>query len=108
MGIPMTTEDWRNDDTAALFDAILTLDDRDEAARFFRDLCTYRELEEMASRWAVVRLLAAGIPYREIHDRTGVSTATITRINQWLQHGTGGYRSMLERLAQNEEDGGTT
>ncbi len=99
MGIPMTTDDWRNDDTAALFDAILTLESRDGAAHFFRDLCTYRELEEMASRWAVVRLLDKGIPYREIRDRTGVSTATITRINQWLQHGTGGYRTMLDRLA---------
>jgi len=98
MTIPMTTDDWRNADTAALFDAIVTLGDREDAARFFRDLCTYRELEEMSSRWAVVRLLEQGIPYREIHDRTGVSTATITRINQWLQHGTGGYRAMLERL----------
>ncbi len=98
MGMPMTTDDWRNDGTAALFDAIITLDDRDGAAAFFRDLCTYRELEEMSSRWAVVRLLTEGIAYREIHDRTGVSTATITRINQWLQHGTGGYRTMLERL----------
>jgi TrpR-related protein YerC/YecD len=52
----------------------------------------------MSSRWMVVRLLVDGIPYREINERTGVSTATITRINQWLQHGTGGYRSMLERL----------
>lgn len=102
MGIPMTTDDWRNDDTAALFDTIISLDDRDAAARFFRDLCTYRELEEMASRWAVVRLLSEGIPYREIHDRTGVSTATITRINQWLQHGTGGYREMLDRMGQEE------
>ena len=99
MTMPMTTDDWRNDDTAALFDAIVILTDRDDAARFFRDLCTYRELEEMSSRWAVVRLLDQGIPYREIHDRTGVSTATITRINQWLQHGTGGYRTMLDRLA---------
>ena len=103
MGIPMTTDDWRNDATAALFDAIITLTDRDDAAQFFRDLCTYRELEEMASRWAVARLLDQGIPYREIHDRTGVSTATITRINQWLQHGTGGYRTMLERLGQENE-----
>lgn len=94
----MSTDDWRNAETAALFDTIVLLQDRDEAARFFRDLCTYRELEEMSSRWAVVRLLADGIPYREIHDRTGVSTATITRINQWLQHGTGGYRAMLDLI----------
>jgi TrpR-related protein YerC/YecD len=103
MGIPMKTGDWRNDNTAALFDAVLTLESRDEAAAFFRDLCTYRELEEMTSRWAVVRLLDDGIPYREIHDRTGVSTATITRINQWLRHGTGGYRSMLDRLNTAQE-----
>jgi len=98
MSLPISTEDWRNDDTASLFDAIITLDDRDTAASFFRDLCTRRELEEMSSRWAVVRLLDAGMPYREIAQTTGVSTATITRINQWLQHGTGGYRAMLTRL----------
>ncbi len=99
----MTTEDWRTDETAALFDAIIALTDRDEAARFFRDLCTYKELEEMSSRWMVVRLLAEGIPYREINERTGVSTATITRINQWLQHGTGGYKFMLERMGLGSE-----
>lgn len=99
-------DDWRDDDTEALFDAVLSLGDRDEAARFFRDLCTRRELEEMASRWAVVRLLARGLPYREIHDRTGVSTATISRINEWLRHGTGGYRETLARLGlgYSEED----
>ena len=72
----------------------------DEAADFFRDLCTRRELEEMSHRWAVVRLLDEGLSYREIAERTGASTATITRINQWLQHGTGGYRRMLERIAR--------
>ena len=98
MSLPLSSEDWRNKDTASLFDAIITLTERDAAAAFFRDLCTRRELEEMSSRWAVVRLLDAGIPYREIAARTGVSTATITRINQWLQHGTGGYRTMLESI----------
>ncbi len=98
MGTPLAADDWRNDDTAALFDAILLLENREEAAAFFRDLCTRRELEEMSQRWAVVRLLAEGLPYREIAERTGVSTATITRINQWVQHGTGGYRTLLERL----------
>jgi TrpR-related protein YerC/YecD len=98
----MTTDDWRNEATANLFDAIVMLRDRDEAAAFFRDLCTYRELEEMSARWAVVRLLNEGIPYREIHERTGVSTATITRINQWLHHGAGGYGAMLGRLGLSE------
>jgi TrpR-related protein YerC/YecD len=104
MGLPIGNQDWRNEDSAALFDAILELKTRDEAAAFFRDLCTRRELEEMASRWAVVRLLdEGGRSYREIHDLTGVSTATITRINQWLQHGTGGYRLLLDRLTKDTE-----
>ena len=96
----MTARDdnWQNADSDALLDAILALEDREEAAAFLRDLCTLRELEEMTHRWAVVRLLATGLPYREIATQAGSSTATITRINQWLQHGTGGYRLMLERL----------
>ena len=91
-------DDWQNADSDALFDAILALEDRGEAERFFRDLCTLRELEEMTHRWAVARLLAKGLPYREIAAEAGSSTATVTRINQWLQHGTGGYRMVLDRL----------
>lgn len=95
----MTTDDtWRTDRTAALFAAILSLETVPEAASFFRDLCTLRELEEMSQRWEIVRLLAAGLPYREIAERTSSSTATVTRINQWLQHGEGGYRLVLDRL----------
>ena len=96
-------EDWRNDATAALFDAVVTLDTREEAAHFFRDLCTRRELEEMSQRWSVVRELAEGLPYREIAADTGVSTATIVRINQWLRHGTGGYQQMLDKLGIGQE-----
>ncbi len=90
---------WRTDDTAALFDAILALDDRAEAERFFRDLCTLGELRDLAMRWAVVRLLDQGLHYAEISTRTGASTATITRIASWLHHGEGGYRAALDRLA---------
>lgn len=95
----MTSPDdnWRNDETRALFDAILALGDVEEAADFFRDLCTRTELQDLSQRWAVVRLLASGMPYREIAAHTGASTATIGRINQWLRHGTGGYRTALER-----------
>lgn len=90
-------DEWRNESTASLMDTIIALGDRDEAAHFFRDLCTRRELEEMTARWAVVRSLGEGHSYREIHDITGVSTATITRIAQWVRHGTGGYVAALER-----------
>jgi TrpR-related protein YerC/YecD len=94
----VTTADWENEQTDALFAAVLTLRNRREAADFFRDLCTLQEIEALAQRWAVVRLLEEGIPYREIAQTTGAATATITRINQWLQHGTGGYRRALQRL----------
>lgn len=93
-----TGDDWRTEDTTALMEAVLALRDVEEAERFFRDLCTLRELEEMAHRWAAARLLATGQPYRAISEASGVSTATITRINQWLQHGEGGYQLILDRL----------
>ncbi len=91
-------EDWRTPDVEALFTAILRLETIDETERFFRDLCTLNELRDMAQRWAVVRLLDSGLHYADISRRTGASTATITRIASWLNHGEGGYRSMLEKL----------
>ena len=90
-------DDWRNDETNSLLDAFISLQTPDEAAAFLRDLCTHREVTEMASRWTIVRLLDEGLSYREISDKTGVSTATVTRVSQWLHHGMGGYELMLER-----------
>jgi TrpR-related protein YerC/YecD len=94
---PVASE-WRTEDLDALLDVILRLDDREEALRFLRDLCTVGELHDMAQRWAVVRMLDAGLHYAEISRRSGASTATITRIASWLHHGEGGYRAQLERL----------
>jgi TrpR-related protein YerC/YecD len=96
-------DEWRTPETQALIGALLSLRTPDEAERFLRDLCTRREIEEMGRRWAVARRLEAGDPYREIAENTGASTATITRINQWLQHGTGGYRLALSRVTDEEE-----
>jgi len=93
----MIPETWRTDDAEALFGAILRLKTTDEAALFFRDLCTLSEIHDLAQRWAVARLLGAGLHYAEISKRTGASTATITRIASWLRHGEGGYRLLLER-----------
>ena len=91
-------EAWRDEATADLFDAVLRLETADEASAFFRDLCTLGELHDMAQRWAVVRLLDGGMHYAEVSHRTGASTATITRIAQWLHHGEGGYLRALERM----------
>jgi TrpR-related protein YerC/YecD len=81
-----------------LAEAVLTLRDREEACRFLRDLCTLPELEALAHRWQTVRLLEQGVPYVEIAERVPTSTATVTRVAQWLKHGTGGYRIALERV----------
>lgn len=95
----MTTreDDWQTAETEELIEKIVSLRDVAEGAAFLRDLCTRKELDEMSRRWQAAKLLDQSIPYREISDQTGLSTATITRINQWLQHGTGGYRAMLDR-----------
>ena len=91
-------QDWRTPDVEALFGAIRRLDTPDETERFFRDLCTLNELHDLGQRWAVVRLLDSGLHYAEISKRTGASTATITRIASWLNHGEDGYRRALARL----------
>ena len=97
----MTTEpaDQLGPQVDDLLDAIVALPDGTAAARFFRDLCTLREMHDMAQRWQVVQLLELGRHYGEISRETGASTATITRIAQWLNHGTGGYREAITRGA---------
>ena len=80
-----------------LFEAIRSLEGTDEVERFLRDLCTLSELEAMAHRWEVVKLLDQGLPYQEIARQTGASTTTVTRVAHWLRHGEGGYRTALDR-----------
>jgi len=88
---------WRTKEMRELFQAILSLETPAETEAFFRDLCTISELEAMAHRWQVARLLESGLPYLEIAERTGASTTTVTRVAHWLRHGEGGYRSALDR-----------
>jgi TrpR-related protein YerC/YecD len=82
-----------------LAEAVTTLRTPDEARRFLRDLCTLPELEALAHRWRTAELLAQHVPYVEIAKRVPTSTATVTRVAQWLNHGTGGYRLALDRTA---------
>ena len=84
---------------------LLTLRTSEEAQRFLRDLCTLPELEALAHRWQTVRLLGEGMPYLEIAERVPTSTATVTRVAQWLHHGTGGYRLALERSPSRSKQG---
>ena len=81
-----------------LADAILAVRTREEAQRFLRDLCTLPELEALAHRWQIVLLLDQGASYVEIAERVPTSTATVTRVAQWLRRGTGGYELVLDRV----------
>ncbi|HXH88694.1 MAG TPA: YerC/YecD family TrpR-related protein [Gaiellaceae bacterium] len=80
--------------------AVTSLRSADDVKRFLRDLCTLPELEALAHRWQTVQLLEQGVPYLEIAERVPTSTATVTRVAQWLRHGTGGYRIALERTSR--------
>ena len=80
-----------------LAEALTSLQGPEHVTRFLRDLCTLPELEALAHRWQIVLLLEQGVPYVEIAERVPTSTATVTRVAQWLRHGTGGYRIALDR-----------
>jgi TrpR-related protein YerC/YecD len=91
-------------ETATRFDELVTafaaLSDRDTVAAFLRDICTTNELDAMGQRLQVARLVNDGVHYQEISRRTGASTATVTRVAQWLHHGEGGYRAVLEQVSR--------
>ncbi len=83
---------------ALLFEAILSLRDLEECRAFFQDLCTVAELKAMAQRLEVAQLLDQGLIYNDILQRTGASSATISRVNRALQYGADGYKTVLPRL----------
>ena len=87
----------------ALADALLSLRDREECRRFLRDLCTLPELQALAHRWQIARLLDRRLPYLEVARRARASTTTVTRVAHWLRHGSGGYGVALERTRPRKE-----
>lgn len=89
---------FSNADIELLFEAILKLENKEECYRFFEDLCTIKEIQDMAQRIHVVKMLDAKIPYQVISNETHASTATISRVNKSLHYGADGYRIILEKL----------
>ncbi len=81
----------------ALCRAFMRLGSVDEYRRFLKDLCTPAELQALVDRWHVVELLQEDLPYRRIHDLTGVSVTTIGRVARFLNEGFGGYRTAIDR-----------
>lgn len=82
-----------------LFEAIVTIKDKKEAANFFRDLLTLAEITEFANRWQMVKYLVEGkLSYAAIAKKLNTSTTTVTRVAYWLKHGMGGYKAVAERV----------
>ena len=81
-----------------LYESILTLGSVEECRSFFRDLCTVSELRAMEQRMEVAMYLAEGMIYNDILDRTGASSATISRVNRCLQYGEEGYQTVVPRM----------
>ncbi len=88
---------WPTREHQELFGAISSLRNQEEVEHFLRDLCTISELDAMAHRWQVARLLDEGLPYLEVARRAHASTTTVTRVSQWLHRGEGGYELALRR-----------
>lgn len=88
----------KNEEVDHLFSAILALKSEEECYRFFEDICTISEIRSIAQRWEVARLLNAGMTYSAISEKTGASTATVSRVGKCLNYGAEGYRTILDRL----------
>ena len=94
----------RNPDTDQLFEGILKLRSVEECYRFFTDICPIKELQAMTQRLQVAKQLYEGRNYNEVYRDTGVSSATISRVNKCLNYGDGGYKTVLDRLEEKENE----
>jgi len=94
----MPEDRLRTDEVESLLSALLALEDADEAYALLVDLCTVREIQEMAQRLEVAKLLAAGEHYSAIQEATGASATTIARVSKALNYGADGYRRVLGRV----------
>ena len=92
----------KNPQTDMLVKALLSLEDEDQCFRLMEDLLTMREIRDLSQRLEVAALLRQKVTYNEIVERTGVSTATIGRVNRALMYGTGGYDMILDKLKEEE------
>ena len=85
-----------------LFAAILQLQNVEECHKFFEDICTIKEVKDMAQRLDAAILLDEGAGYQQISEQVGISTATISRVSRCLNYGAGGYRMTIDRLKEEE------
>ena len=93
---------FRNESIDRLFMTMTRLEGVEEFYEFFEDLCTIKEIQDMAQRLDTVILLDKGESYNSIASKVGVSTATISRVSKCLNYGSGGYKKALEKMKENE------
>jgi TrpR-related protein YerC/YecD len=93
-----------NEATDQLFRTLLSLGSLEECYDLFEDLCTIKELQDISQRLQVAILLDQGMKYQEIGAKTGVSPATISRVNRCLVYGTGGYRKAIDKIKAAETE----
>ncbi|MHB1340857.1 MAG: YerC/YecD family TrpR-related protein [Coriobacteriia bacterium] len=98
----MSPDRLRTAEVEALLRAFLSLETPDEAWAFMQDVCTIREVHDMAQRLAVARMLAAGDHYSRVQEITGASTTTISRVSRCLNYGADGYTAVIERLGTSD------
>ena len=91
---------WKNEMTDQLFKAILSLDNIDECYQFFEDVATINEIKELSQRLEVARMLSEGFIYEDIVQKTGASSATISRVKKCLNYGADGYQLILKKIKQ--------
>ena len=94
---------WHNESTEQLCAALLSLETMEECCAFLEDICTIKEFLELSQRLEVARLLQSGASYTAITKATGASTATISRVSKCCEYGSGGYRTVIERLSGEED-----
>lgn len=97
------SKDIKSKFTDQFFEAILQLEDKDECYSFFKDVATISEIKALGQRLEVAKMLKKGITYEKIVDKTGVSTATISRVKRALDYGEDGYNLVLERMGITSE-----
>ena len=91
---------FRSESIDRLFSVILKLENTEDCYNFFEDICTIKEVQDMAQRLDVAVLLDQGVSYQAIAQQINVSTATISRVSRCLNYGSGGYKLALERLEE--------
>ena len=94
----------RSPEMEELFEGILKLETLEECERFFTDICTIKELQALTQRLQVAKQLYEGRNYNEVYQDTGVSSATICRVNKCLNYGDGGYKTVLDRLGGKRDE----